>query len=184
MSHDEEQGGIEDRCLPPAPPRKKVSRRGFFSVLALGWLAFGAAAVGLLGAVARFLFPNVLHEPPQELDAGDPEDFAVGRVDERFKESHGVWIVREEGGFYALSAVCTHLGCTPNWIDADEKFKCPCHGSGFLRSGVNVEGPAPRPLERYRIVLAEDGRISIDKNTRYRQERGQWEREGAYPHYP
>ncbi len=184
MSQDHRREGNEGRSFPPAPARRRVSRRGFLSVLGLGWLAFGAAAAGLAGAVVRFLFPNVLHEPPQQLVAGYPEELAVGRVDERFKESHGVWIVREEGGIYALSAVCTHLGCTPNWVDADEKFKCPCHGSGFLRSGVNVEGPAPRPLERFRIALAEDGRLRIDKNTRYRHEKGHWEREGAYLHYP
>jgi hypothetical protein len=60
-----------------------------------------------------------------------------------------------------LIAVCTHLGCSPNWLPAENKFKCPCHGSGFYMSGVNFEGPAPRPLERARIVLADDGQILI-----------------------
>ena len=86
-------------------------------------------------------------------------------------------------GFYALSTTCTHLGCTPNWMAAEEKFKCPCHGSGFVKTGVNIEGPAPRPLERYRIVLAEDGQILVDKNTKYQQEKGQWSLDGAYLPY-
>ena len=166
-----------------APLRGEVSRRGFLSVLGLGWVVFTGATAGLLGAFGRFLFPNVLYEPPQEFKAGFPEDFAVDQVDERFKASFGVWIVREATGFYVLSTVCTHLGCTPNWLSSDEKFKCPCHGSGFVKTGINIEGPAPRPLERYKVTMAEDGQILIDKNTKYQQEKGQWELDGSYLNY-
>ena len=173
----------EQPGLVRAPLRGEVDRRGFFSVFALGWAAFAAASAGLLGALGRFFFPNVLFEPPQEFKAGFPEEFALGQVDERFTAAYGVWIVREETGFFVLSTVCTHLGCTPNWLSADEKFKCPCHGSGFVKSGINIEGPAPRPLERFKITLAEDGQILIDKNTKYQQEKGQWELDGAYLSY-
>ena len=166
-----------------SPLRGEVSRRGLFSVLGVGWTVFTAASVGMLGAMGRFMFPNVLFEPPQEFKAGFPEDFAIDAVDERFKATYGVWIVRESAGFYALSTTCTHLGCTPNWLAAEEKFKCPCHGSGFVKTGINIEGPAPRPLERYRIVLAEDGQILVDKNTKYQQEKGQWTLDGAYLPY-
>ena len=112
-----------------------------------------------------------------------PEEFAIDAVDERFKAAYGVWLVRETTGFYALSTVCTHLGCTPNWLSADAKFKCPCHGSGFIKTGINIEGPAPRPLERYRILMAEDGQIQVDKNTKYQEEKGQWSLDGAYLYY-
>jgi len=166
-----------------SPLRGEVSRRGFLSVLSLGWLAFGAASAGILGALTRFLFPNVLYEPPQEFKIGFPAEFAVDMVDERFKAAYAIWVVRESTGFYALSTVCTHLGCTPNWLAGDEKFKCPCHGSGFVRSGINVEGPAPRPLERFKISLAEDGQILIDKNAKFQQEKGQWDLDGAYLPY-
>lgn len=166
-----------------APLRGEVSRRGFFSLIGIGWAVFTGAALGMAGAMGRFLFPNVLFEPPQEFKAGFPDDFAVDQVDERFKASYGVWMVREQTGFYALSTVCTHLGCTPNWLASDEKFKCPCHGSGFVKTGINIEGPAPRPLERYKITLAEDGQILIDKNTKFQQEKGQWELDGAYLYY-
>ncbi len=179
----EEKRAPEDADAPKlvrAPLRGEVSRRGLFSTLGFGWALFAGASAGMLGAMGRFMFPNVLFEPPQEFKAGFPGEFAVDAVDERFKATYGVWIVREPSGFYALSTVCTHLGCTPNWLSADEKFKCPCHGSGFVKTGVNIEGPAPRPLERYRILLAEDGQIQIDKNTKYQQEKGQWELDGAY----
>jgi len=169
--------------LKTAPLRGEVSRRGFFSVIGLAWTAFAAASAASLGAMVRFMMPTVLYEPPQEFKAGYPTDFAVGAVDERFKATYGVWIVREADGFYALSTVCTHLGCTPNWLAADEKFKCPCHGSGYLKSGINVEGPAPRPLERFKITLAEDGQILIDKNTKFQEEKGQWSLDGAYLYF-
>jgi cytochrome b6-f complex iron-sulfur subunit len=183
----DEKENTEEKAPAPglirAPLRGEVSRRGFFSVLGVGWALFTGATAGMLGAMGRFMFPNVLFEPPQEFKAGFPEEYAVDQVDERFKAAFGVWIVREQGGFYALSTVCTHLGCTPNWLAAEEKFKCPCHGSGFVKTGINIEGPAPRPLERYKIVLAEDGQILIDKNTKFQQEKGQWELDGAYLPY-
>ncbi|MFT7485294.1 MAG: cytochrome b6-f complex iron-sulfur subunit [Candidatus Paceibacteria bacterium] len=163
-----------------APLRGEVSRRGFLSTIALAWTAFGLATAGGIGACVRFLFPNVLYDPPQEFKAGFPADFANGMVDERFKASYAVWIVREDAGFYVLSTTCTHLGCTPNWLPGEDKFKCPCHGSGFIRSGINIEGPAPRPLERYKVTLAEDGQILVDKNTKYQEEKGQWTLDGAY----
>ena len=154
-----------------------MGRRGW---MGLAWGSFTAATAGCLAATGRFMFPNVLNEPPQQFAIGFPEDYGDG-VDERFKDRFGVWIVRtdndfthEASGFYALFSVCTHLGCTPNWLSAENKFKCPCHGSGFRPTGVNFEGPAPRPLERTRIVRAEDGQILVDKSRKFQQELGQW----------
>jgi len=164
----------------PAAANAAVSRRGFLWTLPLGWTAFSAACASGLVATARFLFPNVLFEPPQSFKAGFPPEFNVGEVDTRFKDAFGVWIVREPEGFFALIAVCTHLGCSPNWLAAENKFKCPCHGSGFYRSGVNFEGPAPRPLERARIVLADDGQILVDKSMKFQQEKGEWENPEAF----
>lgn len=151
-----------------------TTRRGFFSWLTLAWLSFGGASTAALAAFGRFLFPNVLFEPPQSFKIGFPEDYDLG-VDERWKDKFSVWIVKERSQMYALISVCTHLGCTPNWLSAELKFKCPCHGSGFYSTGINFEGPAPRPLERARIVLAEDGQILIDKTQKYQWEKGQWE---------
>ena len=154
-----------------------MGRRGW---MGLAWGAFTAASAGCLAATGRFMFPNVLNEPPQQFAIGFPEDYGVG-VDERFKDRFGVWVVRTENdftheasGFYALFSVCTHLGCTPNWLSAENKFKCPCHGSGFRPTGINFEGPAPRPLERTRILRAEDGQIVVDKSRKFQEELGQW----------
>jgi cytochrome b6-f complex iron-sulfur subunit len=167
---------------PAAKPEKtEVTRRGFMRwSLPVGWIAFSTATASSLVATARFLFPNVLFEPPQSFKAGFPSEYNVGEVDVRWKDAFGVWIVREPAGFYALIAVCTHLGCSPNWLEAENKFKCPCHGSGFYKTGINFEGPAPRPLERARIVLADDGQILVDKSVKFQQEKGEWDRPEAF----
>ena len=148
--------------------------------LAMAWGAFSAGSAVALAATGRFMFPNVLNEPPAQFKEGVPADFGMG-VDERFKESNGVWVVRtaddiaqHASGFYVLSTTCTHLGCTPNYLSAEGKFKCPCHGSGFRTTGINFEGPAPRPLERMRVALAEDGQILVDKSRKFQYELGQW----------
>ena len=160
----------------PAGEIPADGRRTFMKMaLPVGWVAFSAACASSLVATARFLFPNVLFEPPQAFKAGFPGEYNVGEVDTRWKDAFGVWIVREAEGFYALIAVCTHLGCSPNWLAAENKFKCPCHGSGFYRTGLNFEGPAPRPLERARVVLADDGQILVDKSVKFQQEKGEWE---------
>ena len=152
-----------------------MERRSFIKWLTLGWGAFAAIVAGYGTLTLRFLFPNVLFEPKQSFLAGFPAEYEVGFVSERFKSKHAVWIVRDSEKIYALSTVCTHLGCTPNWLENENKFKCPCHGSGFYKTGVNFEGPAPRPLERFRIFLNDEGEIVVDKMKKYQQEKGEWD---------
>ena len=154
--------------------KEKVQRRSFISWLAVAWVAFAAATGGFLTMILRIFFPNVLFQPPQSFKIGPPEEYEIGLVDIRWQAQFGTWIIRDSEGIYALSTVCTHLGCTPNWLENESKFKCPCHGSGFRKSGINFEGPAPRPLERYRIVMADDGQILIDKSRKFQYEKGQW----------
>lgn len=142
-------------------------RRDVLSLAAwAGVLAsLGAAMIGFI----RFMFPRVLFEPSPRFDAGTPDTYVPGAVDERWKQSQRVWIVRQtDGSFYAMLAICTHLGCTPNWFGAENKFKCPCHGSGFKRDGMNFEGPAPRPLDRVKIALSPEGNLLVDKSVIYR----------------
>ncbi|MFQ5877695.1 MAG: ubiquinol-cytochrome c reductase iron-sulfur subunit [Acidobacteriota bacterium] len=166
--------------MPGGPAGGGVSRRGFLSALGVAWTSFAAACAAGAVATTRFMFPNVLFEPPQTFKAGFPSEFLPGKVDNRFKESFGVFLVREGQLIYAIKAVCTHLGCTPNWLEAENKFKCPCHGSGFYRSGINYEGPAPRPLERYRIALTDDGQILVDKTKSFAYEKGEWDRPESF----
>ena len=173
----------------PAPAAAKTSTRAADDLspllnrrawMGLAWGAFSAASAAALAATGRFMFPNVLNEPPQQFKAGLPAEYGMG-VDERWKEKFGIWLVRtpddieqHAGGFYALFTICTHLGCTPNYLSAENKFKCPCHGSGYRLTGVNFEGPAPRPLERHRVSLADDGQILVDKSRKFQYELGQW----------
>jgi cytochrome b6-f complex iron-sulfur subunit len=182
-------GAAAARTATPAPAAAKAATRDPDDTsplltrrawLGLAWGAFSAASAAALAATGRFMFPNVLNEPPQQFKIGFPSEYCMG-VDERWKEKYGVWVVRTAedienhvSGFYSLSVTCTHLGCTPNYLSAENKFKCPCHGSGFRLTGVNFEGPAPRPLERVRIVLAEDGQILVDKSRHFQRELGQW----------
>ena len=158
----------------------EMDRKSFIKWLSIGWLAFAAATGGFFTVMIRFLFPNVLFEPPMSFKIGYPEDFEIGKVDIRFKKLRSIWVVRNDEGMYALSTVCTHLGCTPNWLTTERKFKCPCHGSGFRFSGINFEGPAPRPLERFKILLASDGKIIVDKTKSFKYEKGEWEREESF----
>lgn len=143
-----------------------------------GWLAWGTICSSLsaiAGYSLRMLVPKVVFDPPSQFRAGFPEEYAPGQVSEKWKELYRTWIIRDARGIYALSAKCTHLGCTPNWIESEDKFKCPCHGSGYYRTGVNFEGPAPRPLERFRIYLGEDGQLVVDRSRVFRQDLGEWE---------
>jgi cytochrome b6-f complex iron-sulfur subunit len=158
-----------------------MPRRSFFSWMTVAWTAFTASMLAAATATTRFMFPNVLFEPPPTFKAGLPSEIQVGQVDERFKQRYAVWLVRtafdeyaNASGIFALSTVCTHLGCTPNWLEAEQKYKCPCHGSGYYKNGVNFEGPTPRPLERFAISLAEDGQILVDKSRKFQQEKGEW----------
>jgi cytochrome b6-f complex iron-sulfur subunit len=172
----------------PPPPKKDEDddddRRGFLSFFVGSWFAFAwttfAASMGLMTlGTLRFLFPNVLIEPPSKVKVGTPEAYEEGKVNEKFKGDN-IWVVRNGGTIYALSTTCTHLGCTPNWLEGAQKFKCPCHGSGFYISGINFEGPAPRPLERWAVAVGDDGQIVVDKSRKFQQERGEWSNPESY----
>jgi cytochrome b6-f complex iron-sulfur subunit len=171
----------------PQAAAEAQSRRSFLaattgfligSPLAIGFTTLAITHLMWLLGLARFMFPNVLIEPPTRFKVGFADGLAPGQVETKFIPQFGVWIVKNEyegqSMIYALKAVCTHLGCTPNWLEAEQKFKCPCHGSGFYKDGINFEGPAPRPLERYAISVADDGQLQVDKSRTFNQELGQW----------
>ncbi len=148
------------------------------TALGVGFTSLAATLSMWTLGMARFMFPNIITEPPSRFKVGLAADFPFGQVSEKFKASSGIWVVNGEYNglreIYALSTICTHLGCTPNWLEAEQKFKCPCHGSGFYKDGINFEGPAPRPLERYAIRLAEDGQLEVDKSRKFQEEKGEW----------
>jgi cytochrome b6-f complex iron-sulfur subunit len=163
-----------------AKPAAKGKQRRFFLLslilvpFALAWTAFTIGMAALTLGTIRFMFPNVLSEPPSKVKVGFPDNFEDGKVVERYKDQN-IWVVKNLGAIYALSTTCTHLGCTPQWLEREQKFKCPCHGSGFYISGINFEGPAPRPLERWALFVGDDGQLVVDKSKKFQQELGQWD---------
>lgn len=156
-----------------------TTRREFSIALAVAWGSLIFVGATLAAAFQSFLVPKVTKEPPTTFRAGKITDYPTDGVYEQFKGPQNVWIVRQRGTLFALSTICTHLGCIPNWLAADQKFKCPCHGSGFYMNGVNFEGPAPRPLERFKIALDGDTLI-VDKSQKFRQELGQWDNPASF----
>ncbi len=142
----------------------QVTRRDFFTEVAAG--ALGVAAVGATIVTIKYLSPNVLFEPPTRFRVGRPDDFAVNTV--TYFQDQKIYVVRtEEGGFFAQTAVCTHLGCITQWIpDAGPnqagQIQCPCHGSKFNRDGKVENGPAPKPLPHFALHLMPDGTLLVD----------------------
>jgi cytochrome b6-f complex iron-sulfur subunit len=154
---------------------KPMGRRQFLVNLVLGWVTFAAAVGGGLTALFAFIVPRVDFTRVEVFKAGPPGNFPPKTVDESFKTSRKVWMVNDGQKIFALSVVCTHLGCTPNWMESERKFKCPCHGSGFTIQGKNFEGPAPFWLRRYEVSLAEDGQIVVNKGRLFYEEKGDFE---------
>jgi cytochrome b6-f complex iron-sulfur subunit len=136
-----------------------VSRRDFLSEITVG--ALGIAGLGGAALTYQYFSPNVLFEPSTTFRAGNPDLYPVNSV--TFLQDQQVYIVRTPAGFYAVSAVCTHLGCVTQWKPEANMIACPCHGSKFQPDGKKMEGPAPRPLPHYSINLTADGELLVDK---------------------
>ncbi len=170
----------------------EISRRRFVQAGTYGGIAL------ISGAVAAFFFPggfqvgftrngpyfsigskNVLFEPPTRFKIGTVDEYMVGKVDTRWQTKYRIWVVREPSKLYVGLLLCTHLGCTPDWKESENKFKCPCHGSGYYVDGVNFEGPAPRPMEHCDVSIdPSDGQVVVDKGRTYRKEKGEWTQGG------
>lgn len=136
-----------------------VDRRDFLNGIAA--TALGVAAVGAAVVTIQYLSPNVLFEPPTSFRVGTPDSFPVNSVS--YIADQEVYIVRTAMGFFALSAICTHLGCITQWKAALNLIACPCHGSRFKEDGTVVHGPAPRPLPHFAMRLMPDGTLLVDK---------------------
>jgi cytochrome b6-f complex iron-sulfur subunit len=144
--------------LSKAQQGSEVTRRDFFNEVALS--ALGIAGLGAATVTYRYLSPNVLFEPPTSFRAGAPDDYPVDSI--TYLQNQQVYIVHVQEGFYAVSAVCTHLGCITQWKPDNKLIECPCHGSKFKRNGEKVAGPAPRPLPHFSISLTADGSLLVD----------------------
>jgi cytochrome b6-f complex iron-sulfur subunit len=149
------------------------SRRTFLR-RATGWVLGFGAVVGTW-PLFRSLVPNILYEPPKRFKVGRPEDYQQGV---QYLDEHRVYLVRDENAFHAISGVCTHLGCTVKFSPFKQEremtvrkkkfrsrgeFHCPCHGSRFRDEGTNFAGPAPRPLQWYKLELSpEDNQLVVN----------------------
>jgi cytochrome b6-f complex iron-sulfur subunit len=157
------------------PPINKMRRR-------IVW----ASIAGFLGTsflmFLRFFLPRAIYEPSSIFRIGFPGDYSLG-VDTKWQQLYRIWVVKTSDRLFVINAVCTHLGCTPDWKSSENKFKCPCHGSGYDSDGVNFEGPAPRPMDRAHIELDAEGQLVVDKGKLFRApkgERNEFSDPGAY----
>ena len=142
-------------AAPPGRMRRRVIWTAIGGYLGVNFLMF-----------LRFFFPRALYEPNTVFSIGFPADFALG-VNQQFLVTNRVWVIKEPDRLFVVYAVCTHLGCTPEWKPAENKFKCPCHGSGYDAEAINFEGPAPRPMDRAHVEVDATGKIVADTSRLY-----------------
>jgi len=148
----------------------------------LVWCTVAAFLAAWFFAFFRFFLPRTLFEPATTFKIGYPEEYGLG-VDTKFQQRYRIWVDRTPDRIFVIYARCTHLGCTPDWKPSENKFKCPCHGSGYDSEGVNFEGPAPRPMDRARVERSPDGQILVDVSRLYQWPKGQpsqFNDDGAY----
>jgi len=155
--------------MPPSgPERTELNRQRRRFV----WACAAAFLSSWFFGFLRFFFPRVLFEPATIFKIGYPTDHGPG-IDEKWLQKYRIWIDRTPDRLFVIYARCTHLGCTPDWKPAEDKFKCPCHGSGYDDEGINFEGPAPRPMDRAKVQIAPDGQIVVDVARLYSWPKGQ-----------
>lgn len=161
----------------PADPVNRARRR-------VVWASVSGFLAASFLMFVRFFLPRTIFEPSTVFSIGFPSDFGIG-VDTKFQQQYRVWVVRNAERLFVIYAKCTHLGCTPDWKPGENKFKCPCHGSGYDTDGVNFEGPAPRPMDRARVELDPQGRVLVNTAQLFTWERDkgkatQFNNSGAY----
>ncbi len=146
------------------------------------WTSVGAFLAACFLMFLRFFLPRTIFEPSTVFRVGYPSDFGFG-VDTKFQQQYRIWVVRNAERLFVIYARCTHLGCTPDWKPGENKFKCPCHGSGYTSEGINFEGPAPRPMDRAHVELDPTGQIVVDTARLYqwpKGEAGHFNEDGSY----
>ena len=136
------------------------NRRRF--LLRLSWTGLSLFLATFLAAVVRFFWPRASSRPARSFQVGFPDDYRPGQV--VYLPGRKLFIVRDEKGFYSLSARCTHLGCLVVWNRDHHMFLCPCHGGKYDAEGRNVEGPPPRPLDLLTLRLDDNGFLVVDQD--------------------
>ena len=136
------------------------------------WATVAGSLITFFLMFVRFFLPRSILEPSPLFRIGVPADYALG-VDTKWQQQYRIWVTRTSDRLFVIYAVCTHLGCTPDWKASENKFKCPCHGSGYDSEGVNFEGPAPRPMDRAKVELDAEGQIVVDIGTLYKWPKGE-----------
>jgi len=157
------------------PPVNKMRRR-------IVWATVAGALVTFFLMFVRFFLPRSILEPSSTFRIGPPADYAIG-VDTKWQQQYRIWVTRTSDRLFVIYARCTHLGCTPDWKASENKFKCPCHGSGYDSEGINFEGPAPRPMDRAKVSLTPDGQIEVNVGTLYewpKGEKSEFDDDGAF----
>ena len=144
--------------VPPADDPPDRSRRHL--LFTAGTAAAAAGLAGAAAVTAEMLWPAVSYEPPRRYAIGRPDSLPLDRA--TFVPERRVYVLNAADGFAAVSAVCTHLGCTIRHVES-EGFVCPCHGSRFDLHGQVIEGPAPRALAWYGLSLSRRGDLVVDE---------------------
>jgi len=149
--------------------KKDISRRGFMqaTIAAVGGVI--SLALGI-PAIAYVVEPALKSRQGQDwLRLGSISKIEPG-VPTLFKstiqqqtgwitseEEVSVYVLTEDGRDYiAMSNVCTHLGCRVRWISEQNNFICPCHNGVFGKAGEVLDGPPPKPLDRYEVKVEND----------------------------
>lgn len=159
----------------PDPPVNKMRRR-------IVWTSITAFLTACFLMFLRFFLPRSITEPPTTFRIGAPSDYALG-VDTKWQQQYRIWVTKTSDRLFVIYARCTHLGCTPDWKASENKFKCPCHGSGYDSEGINFEGPAPRPMDRAHVEIDAEGQIVVDTAKLYdwpKGEKTEFDEPGAY----
>jgi cytochrome b6-f complex iron-sulfur subunit len=149
----------------PDPPVNKKRRR-------IIWLSVTAFLTTCFLMFIRFFLPRSITEPASTFRVGYPGDYSLG-VDTKYQQQYRIWVDKTSDRIFVIYARCTHLGCTPDWKASENKFKCPCHGSGYDSEGINFEGPAPRPMDRAHVELDPEGQIVVDVSRLFQKPKGE-----------
>lgn len=149
----------------PDPPVNRMRRR-------IVWASIAGFLATCFLMFVRFFLPRSIFEPATKFRIGFPEDYAVG-VDTKWQQQYRIWVDKTSDRLFVIYARCTHLGCTPDWKSSENKFKCPCHGSGYDSEGINFEGPAPRPMDRAYVEKDAEGQIVVDTGRLFKWPKGE-----------